>query len=149
MRLRKFELICVVFLMTSILHAQDSISLKSIEAFISSDVHDTLKIKKLIFYCTRLHSNPDLNLKLANKLLELADKSKKDKYRVKAYAALGDAYWFSREYSKAIEFYYKQLELAEKLGDLSSLARAYYNIGWMKSVQNESFEERIYLIRAL
>lgn len=149
MRLRKFQLMCMAFLMARVLYAQDSISFRSIEIFMDSNVHDTLKIKKLIFYCSRLHSNPNLNLKLANKLLVLADKTKKDKYRVKAYAALGDAYWFSREYSKAIEFYYKQLELAEKLGDLSSLARAYYNIGWMKSVQNESFEERIYLIRAL
>jgi len=149
MRLRKFQLIWMAFFMTSILHAQDSINLKSIDPFISSNVHDTIKIKKLIYYCSRLHNHPDLNLKLANKLWELAEKSKKDKYRVKAYAALGDAYWYTREYSKAIEFYYKQLELAEKIGDKPSIARAYYNIGWMKSVQNESFEERIYLIRAL
>jgi serine phosphatase RsbU (regulator of sigma subunit) len=111
--------------------------------------NDTVKADVLNHYCNSHFRDPDTTLKYAKEMLKLGLKMKYDNVIMDSYGQLGDAYWYMNNFDKAGEFYFLMLQMAEHLKDKKRLARAYYNIGWMKCVQNDQFEDRAYLLNAL
>ena len=45
------------------------------------------------------------------------------------YNQLGNACFYSGKYNKALEYHKKDLEIAEKMGDLQGMAKAQGNLG--------------------
>jgi serine phosphatase RsbU (regulator of sigma subunit) len=93
-------------------------------------------------------SNHD-NHKVLDYGLEAIDLAKKIHYTdglLAAYEAIGDAYWYRYDYATSIDYYLMELRLADSLNIPSRKAKANYNIGWIKCVQQEMFQERGKLI---
>jgi serine phosphatase RsbU (regulator of sigma subunit) len=116
---------------------------------ISSAQNDSMRFDAILVYCKTNHLSPDSNLKFARMAMNAAVKSGSKYLLVTAYELLGDAYWYGHSYSRASEYYFRELELAETLHWKRALGRSYYNIGWMKCVQRRYFKDRSYLIKAL
>jgi serine phosphatase RsbU (regulator of sigma subunit) len=116
---------------------------------INSSQNDSLRFYAIRRYCKMNHLSPDSNLKYSRIGMNTAVKTGSKYILVRAYELLGDAYWYAHSYSRASEYYFKELELAEMLQWKEMLGRSYYNIGWMKCVQRRYFKDRHYLLRAL
>lgn len=93
-------------------------------------------------------NNPK-TLEYALKALELSKRINYMPGLIGAYEAVGDAYWYSYNYKKSIDNYLRELKLADSLNIPYRVAKANYNIGWIKCVQQEIFEERPKLLNAL
>lgn len=81
--------------------------------------------------------------------IRLAEKNRNVKALVRAYDALGDAYWFHTDYSKAQSYYFKSYRINDSLGDRAGIANSSYNIGWIICIQQKKYTEAHYFYKAL
>lgn len=81
--------------------------------------------------------------------IRLAQKNKNVKVLVRAYDALGDAYWFHTDYSKAQSYYFKSYRINDSLNDRVGIANSSYNIGWIICIQQKKYNEAHYFYKAL
>jgi serine phosphatase RsbU (regulator of sigma subunit) len=112
--------------------------------------NDSVKIKTILDFVEEKElSNNPMALFYSQKAFDLAKKLRSGILLAEAVEAKGNVYWYNLLYSKAIECYFVQLRISDSLSLTRSKARAYYNIGWIKCLQYESFKDRIYLIRSI
>ncbi|HRD39216.1 MAG TPA: tetratricopeptide repeat protein, partial [Bacteroidia bacterium] len=81
--------------------------------------------------------------------IRLAQKNRNVKALVRAYDALGDAYWFHTDYSKAQSYYFKSYRINDSLNDRRGIANSSYNIGWIICIQQKKYAEAHYFYKAL
>lgn len=110
---------------------------------------DSDKVKLMILFAGNDNHSGALGVDYALKAVELAKKIKYYKGLMAAYESAGDAYWASYNYNKSVDYYILELKLADSLKAISRIAKANYNIGWIKCVQQGVFSERGKLISAL
>jgi serine phosphatase RsbU (regulator of sigma subunit) len=138
-----------IVLMSFNVVSQDYKIEKDLEKRLSEVNNDSAKIIMMLEYSTGKESSTVSSIKYAKKAFNLAVKNKFGNLSVEACEKIADAYWYGRNYSNANEYYFKVLKMADSLNIKRSKARAYYNIGWIKCLQLESFKDRNYLLRAL
>lgn len=85
----------------------------------------------------------------AVKALELAEKSNYIRGKVTSLNSIGHAYWYNNDYIQALTFYYKAYKINDSLKDKQGLAESYYNIGWIKVLQQKNHKEISYLYKSL
>jgi serine phosphatase RsbU (regulator of sigma subunit) len=144
----KALLICWFFLNCKV-YAQYSAQEKEMDSTLSALKNSTGKIEYILQRCSPNKLPPALSIKYSVMAVDLAEKRKPSVLLVDAYEVAGNAYWFNHNYYKASEYYFKQLRFADSLGLKRNKGRALFNIGWIKCLQQESFKDRYYLLRAL
>jgi serine phosphatase RsbU (regulator of sigma subunit) len=111
---------------------------------------DSQKIMLLCDYSSRLgFSNSAKGLEYALRSVGIAQNSHYVPGRLIAYEAAGDAYWCVFDYNKSVDYYLKELKLADSLNLPLYKAKANYNIGWIKCVQQNVYSERSKLLNSL
>ncbi len=110
--------------------------------------NDTDRINLMRKYSAE-NSGNSFGINYALNAVKLAEEKQLGQLMVDSYEIAGDAYWYVYNYAKAIDYYFKELKFADSLGLEKNKARAYYNIGWIKCLQQESFKDRNYLINAV
>lgn len=141
-----FLLVCCFY----IGYSQDQSNEAKLLKRLASAKHDTMRVIYMINFVT---NNSTLNnaksLEYALKAIELSKKINYSSGLISAYEAAGDAYWYAYNYNKSIDNYLLELKLADSLNIPYRVAKANYNIGWIKCVQQEIFSERGKLINSL
>ncbi len=95
------------------------------------------------------NNNVSKSIEYALKSVELSKKLNYMNGLLASYEVTGDAYWASYNYDKSVDYYLLELKLADSLNKKSRKAKANYNIGWIKCVQQGLFSERGKLINSL
>lgn len=92
---------------------------------------DNEKISVYIMLCKEImETAPERALELAEKALDISEKSKTDIHtKIQIYNTLGAAHYFNESPRKAHNYYSKEIELIEKLNDKYGLMEAYFNLG--------------------
>ncbi len=147
--LKAYFVALLFFLMPSSIFSQDEKIEEELEKGLSAMKSDSAKITRMIEYSAGTESSTESSIKYAKKAFDLAVKNNFSNLSVEACEKIADAYWFGQDYATANEYYFKVLKISDSLGLVKNKARAFYNIGWIKCLQLESFKDRSYLIMAL
>jgi serine phosphatase RsbU (regulator of sigma subunit) len=135
-----------IFCSLRVLLSQTDTLEERMDAKIAGLKNDSAKIKELLKFSRYERPEKRLMVKYATMAVALAEKNRYGSLTVEAYELSGNAYWAAKNYGKALEYYFKSLKAADSLNLKYKKAIAYYNIGWIKCIQQESFQERNYLI---
>ena len=73
----------------------------------------------------RMHCNVDSTIMWSDRLLSLADRAGSDSCRFKAYTFKGWAAYYKLDYTATLDYYYKALSIANKMGSDSKKAIVY------------------------
>jgi len=76
-----------------------------------------------------LNNNPDSAITLASLEIQLAEKTKFQKYQAAAFNTIGNAYSNKGEYSKALDYYLMALKIRKELKDNHGIGPIYANMG--------------------
>ncbi|MGZ3899752.1 MAG: SpoIIE family protein phosphatase [Bacteroidia bacterium] len=110
---------------------------------------DSERVDLMIDFSARLgFRNSAKTIEYALKAIDLSKKINYLNGLLSAYETAGDAYWYAYSYDKSVDYYLRELKLADSLNIPSRRAKAYYNIGWIKCVQQGVYSERGKLINA-
>jgi serine phosphatase RsbU (regulator of sigma subunit)/Tfp pilus assembly protein PilF len=93
----------------------------------STELEQILLLKKLSEHY--ISNTPEKAIKMANKLLVLAEKYDSTEVVDYCYQILGQSFYFQNNYKKALQYFEKFLENQVKNNNESGLARAYNNLG--------------------
>lgn len=111
---------------------------------------DSERVDHMIFFVKQPYNQSDpKSIDYSLKAIELAKKIKYNQGLLAAYEAAGDSYWYGYNYNKSVDYYLLELKLATLLNNQHRIAKANYNIGWIKCVQQEVFSERGKLVNSL
>ena len=90
---------------------------------------DSSRIPALISMCWELrNSSPDESIKYGTEAVDLANQYKDYNSLAKAYSFVGVAYRIMGKYSKAVDFYYMGLDIADKYEIREQAGYAYLNL---------------------
>ena len=93
--------------------------------------------------------DPQLGLTYSEKGVELALKIDDKKGLASNYNAVGVCYFQKAQYTKALEYYFKTLAIAEEIGLTSRIGKAYANIGRIYFIQLNLEKSNEYYRKAL
>lgn len=149
-QLYKIATLVLLLFASTFLNAQKNITEEELIKKISETKADSDKVNLMIKFSSKIgNRNSSKSTEYALKAIELAKKSGYLLGLANAYESAGDAFWYAYNYSKSIDYYLDELKLADSLGWESRKAKAYYNIGWIKCVQQNIFSERKNLLHSL
>jgi tetratricopeptide (TPR) repeat protein len=130
--------------------AQPKMTERELGQRLTSAKTDTERVNLMCDYSSRIgFINSAKSLEYALKSVELAKKINYLNGLLTSYETAGDAYWYVYDYNKSVDYYLKELKLADSLDRPLYKAKANYNIGWIKCVQQNVYSERYKLIEAL
>ena len=78
--------------------------------------------------------------------VEIAEKLDDDRLRLRAYIVRGNGYYYVPNYEKALNDYYRSLELAYKLNDIDYIGKSANNISLIY-IQQDNLEKAIQYIK--
>lgn len=117
------------FASISLIYSQTS-KTDSIFQEINKLKEDTAKVIELNTKALQFASIDNENaMLLAEKALEISEKSKYKKGTALVYKTIGIIHFYKGETDKAFEYFYKSLDSYKDAGDKSGVARSYVNIG--------------------
>ncbi|MEN8119504.1 MAG: tetratricopeptide repeat protein [Bacteroidota bacterium] len=144
-----FFLIIITLLFNSFAFSQSDASIDSLKKLLTQ-VDDSIKVDVLTKLCWKLrNSEPENAIKFGKEAIVLADEVNYKLGIVKAYSFTGVAYRNTGNYSEALDFYFKGLELARKYNILEQQGYAYINLGNLYLYQKNHIEAIINLKNAL
>jgi len=99
---------------------------------------DTTKVKLFNALCFKYHLiNPDSSMSYCLAGQRLADKLKWEKGTAMIYNSMGAVYRIRSDYSVALEYFFKALEINERIGEKQGKAFNYGNIGIVYKTQED------------
>lgn len=112
--------------------------LDSLKEELSFAKDDSNKVQLYYLIAFRYHViNPDSAIIYGNRGVALADKVGWEKGKAKMYNAIGSAYRIKSDYSTALEYFFKSLEINEHIGARLGMAYNYGNIGIVYKTQKD------------
>ncbi|MDA3843923.1 MAG: tetratricopeptide repeat protein [Candidatus Kapabacteria bacterium] len=144
--------IIVIILNISALSAkkQGQELIDSLISELSAATEDSVKLNLLTELSFKLYSSdPDKGIEYAEEGLVRAKDLHSDKDLSLILRSLGTNYWSKGIYDKALEFYFKALELNEKIGDKDGIARSLGNCGMIYSNQGNNIKALEFYEKAL
>jgi tetratricopeptide (TPR) repeat protein len=108
-------------------------SLKNVISTTTEDTTRVLAMSLLSFYT----ENVDSCLKIDYKALALAKEIGFRKGEAKCLNQLGNDFWNSANYPKAMDYYFQSLKINEEIGDLAGMSANYGNISNIYSIQED------------
>jgi signal transduction histidine kinase len=147
--LRKL-IVFVVFLSFSKIQAQNQYVVDSLNQKLLTSVADTTKVMLLGSLAFEWqNNNPTKSLYYAQEALNLAQKINYKKGIGEGYHRTGNVYFTLGKYSKAMDFYYKALQIRSDLQDSLSIASTFNNIGICNQRQGDMAMAKKYLLYSL
>ncbi len=102
-------------------------------------------LRDIAFY----HTSPDIMLLYCDSLLALAEEKNNLLYINKAYYQIGNAYRLKGSLSKAGEFYFKSIRIAEDIDFENGVGAAYLALGDLYSLNNDHQNSKAYYYKAI
>ncbi|MDX2173498.1 MAG: tetratricopeptide repeat protein [Bacteroidota bacterium] len=93
--------------------------------------------------------NSEKSFSYQNTALNLYKRNNFPSEKASYFISIADAYWYSGQFKSAMDFYLKALIIGDSLNDKYIIAKSKYNIGWIKVLQLEQYQEVSYLYDAL
>ncbi|HLP12642.1 MAG TPA: tetratricopeptide repeat protein [Flavobacteriales bacterium] len=133
----------------------------SLKKITESKVHDSIRINALVKWDDMIYlSDADMDLQLNNKIERISSANLKQKlakkellFFRKALASScnnqGVVYVDKSDYGKGIKYYYKALNLYEKLNDKANIGKCYNNIGIILQDQKDFVKASEFLKKGL
>jgi len=125
----------------SLLHAQETGTIDSLQSILRTLPDDTCRVNSLIELSYSYGEIDVLKMiETAHKALACAKRNNFEKGIAQAYGLLGGGYAEAGNNRKAVEYYLQALRIDEKRKDLQEIAQNYHDIGCIYTTENE-FEE--------
>lgn len=119
-----------LLLFAFILNAQTNRNIDSISALIEKETNDTLLVRHYYKLCWEYTTvNPTKAKESGLKALELATKINYKRGIAASLNNIGNIYYYSDDYAKAIEYYSKSYKVRERIGDKRGMSDNLNNIG--------------------
>lgn len=145
------QLLLAIFLLSSaILKAQNMYVVDSLNSVLESKVDDTVKIMVLgsLAYEWQ-NNNPTKSLAFAQQALQLAQEINYPKGIAEGNHRTGNVYFTLGKYSRAMDYYYKALNIRTELRDSLQMASTLNNIGICNQYQGDMVAAKRYLEASL
>lgn len=104
---------------------------------------------KTIAWDGYIFSKPDTAFKLAQQLIDLAQKKENSKWEITGIDIQASSFLLRGNYEEALKYYHRSLILKEEMGDRKGIASSLYNIGLIYSDQGKYKKALVYYQRSL
>ena len=144
-------LILLLFVFVSLLSsAQDDPQRDSLRIELTKQQPDTIRVFTLLRYgLTYFYSEPDSSRVYAEKAFALAEKIKFLKGQAQSLAIIGNVYFETGNYLKALETQLQVLQLHEKRNDPKGIAACYCNMSRVYQEQEDFANSIAYQLKAI
>ena len=133
----------------------------SLKQVIESAIHDSSIVNAYLEWDNIIYiSDPELDLQLNKKIIEICNENLVNKLSVKSngffqnimagsYNNIGIIYMDQGNYEQALEYYDKNLKICQEIGDKSGMASSYNNIGIIFDLQGNYEQALAYYDKSL
>jgi serine phosphatase RsbU (regulator of sigma subunit) len=127
-----YSLLFLFITTVSITYAQKNKYIDSLELLLNSQKADSARVSTMVQLSIE-YTEYDRSkaFEFANEALNLSKKISYTKGIGLSHNSLGDLNWFSGDYTKSSDHYFKALAIFEELKDKEGMAQCYRNIGWI------------------
>lgn len=150
MTIRRNIFFVLIINCVSFLFAQTNRNIDSIVKLIKSETNDTMLVRHYYKLCWEYTTvNPTKAKENGLKALELATKINYKRGIAASLNNIGNIYYYSDDYGKAIEYYLKSYKVREKIGDKRGMSDNLNNIGVLYQSKGNYTKALEYFLNAI